>query len=317
MQGLVAWVLPVTLWRLIAQPFGRFNVATHPKRTASETAQIAALLGCTPASSRAHAIVVQKWTHQYEERFYYLRAWRPGGWVPSIDIEGTEHVSAALQRGHGIICWGGHFAFNNLVPLMAMRRLGLELTAFSINIHGISNTPFGIRYLNRVYRDIESRFVHERLMVAPKDFTGALRRMIHRLHTNGAVYFAVGDRGRRTAMPRFLQGRIVIATGPVAMAHMTGAALLPLYTFRAAPSRFQVTIGPPIEIPKDEDGNADYDAAIQAYADALTPFVLRDPGQWHGWHLTEKRRPWGVKKRSASGRSEIEASVADRGSVDV
>jgi hypothetical protein len=33
------------------------------------------------------------------ERFQYLRAWRPGGWTPEIDIVGTDHVSAALAQG--------------------------------------------------------------------------------------------------------------------------------------------------------------------------------------------------------------------------
>ena len=28
-------------------------------------------------------------------------------------------------------------------------------------------------------------------------------------------------------------------------------------------------------------------AAVQAYADWVTPFVLRDPGQWRGWRYTK------------------------------
>jgi len=34
------------------------------------------------------------------------------------------------------------------------------------------------------------------------------------------------------------------------------------------------------------DGKADYAGAVQAYADWLTPLVLRDPGQWRGWRYT-------------------------------
>jgi hypothetical protein len=34
---------------------------------------------------------------------------------------------------------------------------------------------------------------------------------------------------------------------------------------------------------------------VQAYADALTPFVLRDPGQWRAWRLKNPDPPWGSK----------------------
>lgn len=296
LQGLASWTLPETLWRPLSRPLGRLYVATHPTRTRKETAQIAALLGGSPAAERIYAIAAANAANRYEERFHYLRAWRPGGWTPAIDIEGTEHVSAAIAKGHGIIFWGGNFAFNNLLPKMALRRLGLDVTGFSVPLHGISPTRFGIRHLNRLYRDIEDRYLQERLMPKPQEFAAALDRMRDRLMENGAVYFAVGGRGRRTTTARFLEGNIVVATGPVAMAQRTGAALLPLYTFRIGPGRFQVTIGPALSVPEDGAGNADYGAAIQAYADALGPFVLRDPGQWHGWHLTREREPWGGKQ---------------------
>lgn len=306
MQGLLAWSLPEPAWSQLSRLLGRLNVATHPRRTRKETAQIASLLADAHETGASYEIEVANWANRYEERFQYLRAWGPGGWNPEIEIAGAEHVSAALAKGHGIIFWGGNFAFNNLLPKMALRRLGLEITGFSVPLHGISNTRFGIRTLNRLYRDIENRYLRERLMPEPQQIPAALERMRGRLKENGAVYFAVGGRARRTAEAKFLGGRIVVATGPLAMAQRTGAALLPLYTFRAGPGKFQVTIGPPLEIAKDKEGKDDYPAAMQAYADGLTPFVLRDPGQWQGWHLTRKREPWGGKRRALP--SSIEAA---------
>ena len=308
-QGLLAWTLPEPAWWPLSRLLGRLDVAMHPTRTRKETAQIAALLGGGPAPQEVEAIIVANWVNRYEERFHYLRDWRPGGWKPSIDIEGAEHVRVALEKRHGIIFWGGNFAFNNLLPKMALHRLGLQVTGFSVPLHGISNTRFGIRYLNRTYRDVENRYLRERLMPDPQQIPAALERMRGRLEENGAVYFAVGGRARRTATAMFLEGSIVIATGPLAMAQRTGAALLPLYTFRAGPGTFHVTIGPPIEVAKDRDGKDDYEAAMQAYADALTPFVLRDPGQWQGWHLTRKREPWGGKRRSMPAQVEARPKV--------
>ena len=68
-----------------------------------------------------------------------------------------------------------------------------------------------------------------------------------------------------------------------------GATVLPVYTLRLAPRWFEIIISPPLGIPKDVSGNPDYAAAVQAYADRLAPFVLRDPGQWRGWRYTRTR----------------------------
>jgi lauroyl/myristoyl acyltransferase len=291
-QGALAWTLPQRAWWPVARVLGKLDVVMHPERTRKETAQVAALITGTEVERSATRIIVENWGNEWGERFQYLRAWRPGGWSPEIDIIGATHVSAALQRGCGIVFLGGLFSFNNLVPKMAMHRLGLAPISFSVPLHGVSKTAFGIRYLNWIYRDIERLYVGERLMVERAEFAAAMQRMRDYLKDSGTVYFSVGGRGRRTATARFLGGRIIVATGPLAMAYTTGAAVLPLYTRRVGPSRYEVTVGAPIQIPKAADGKPDYEAAVQNFADALTPHVLRDPGQWRGWRLIGTRCPW-------------------------
>jgi lauroyl/myristoyl acyltransferase len=129
-------------------------------------------------------------------------------------------------------------------------------------------------------------------MVEGREFPAALQHLRDCLKANKAVYFAVGGRARRTATAKFLGGQIILATGPLFMAHEAGAAILPVHTFRQAPGRFEVTFGPPIEFLRDPNGKVHYGRAVQAYADALVPFVLRDPGQWCGWHLISSWDAW-------------------------
>ena len=290
--GLLAWTLPEFIWWPISRFLGRVNVTMHPARTRSETAQITNLLSSTNVERIPYRINVANWANRYEEKFEYLRAWRPGGWNPKIDILGADHVANALAKGHGIVFWGSNFSFNNLLAMMAVHRLGLSVSRFSVPQHGFSNTRFGIRYLNRVCRDIENRYLSERYMVRPHEISAALQSLRDCLKANEAVYFAVGGRGRRTANAKFLDGSVILPTGPLAMAHATGAAMLPVYTLRVAPAAFEVTFGAPIDFPSSSVGNVDYTAAVQTYADMLTPFVLRDPGQWCGWHLTKSWTPW-------------------------
>ena len=285
-QGVLAWTLPEVKWGPFSQLFGRLDVAMHTERTCGEMAPIAVAFAAKLDTSRVRNIALQIWVNRYQERFQYLRAWRPGGWNPDIEILGGEHVAAALQDGKGIVFWAGNFSFNDLVAKMAWHRLGLAVKHFSRPTHGFSETRFGIRYLNAVRRRIEDQYLGERLMTELHETPIALQRMREYLKANGCVSITVGNRGRRSAAARFLNSHLVLATGPLALARTTGASVLPVFTFRKEPGKFEVTIGAPIEITEDADGNADYGEAVQAYADMLTPFVLRDPGQWRGWRYT-------------------------------
>ena len=285
-QGALAWTLPESAWWPLSRKFGEVNAATHPSRTARETADIAAAVAGTPLAGQARRIAAENWANRYEERFHYMRAWRPGGWTPEIKIAGAEHVQAALSKGGGIIFWAGNFSFNDLVTKMAWHQLGLAVQHFSRPIHGFSTTEFGVRYLNAVRRSIEDRFLGKRLMADEHETADALEQLRQCLKANGSISITVGNKGRRTASAAFLGGRIMLATGPLAMARSAGAVLLPTYTLRLAPGKFEVTIGAPLELAEAADGSVDYAAAVQAYSDALTPFVLRDPGQWRGWKYT-------------------------------
>lgn len=285
-QGLLAWILPEVTWGPLSQIFGSLDVAIHRERTRGEMSHIAVAFAGKVDVSHVCRIALQIWVNRYRERFQYLRAWRPGGWNPDIEISGSEHVAAALKAGNGIIFWAGNFSFNDLVAKQAWHRLGLAVKHFSRPTHGFSETRFGIRYLNAVRRRIEDQYLGERLMTELRETPIALQRMREYLKANGCVSITVGNRGRRRAAAHFLDSRLVLATGPLALARTTGASLLPVFTWRKESEKFEVTIGAPIEVAEDADGNADYGAAVQAYADMLTPFVLRDPGQWRGWRYT-------------------------------
>jgi lauroyl/myristoyl acyltransferase len=282
-QGVLAWTLPQAAWWPLSRLFGQIDVAMHPERTREEVARIEVAYAGTSLALDAHRLAVESWANRYEDRFHYLRAWRPGGWEPKIEIAGSERVTAALERGHGIVFLGGTFSFNHLVTKIAFGRLGLQVSHFSRPTHGFSETRFGIRYLNAICRVVEDRYLGERLIADVAATPDALRLLRARLTDNGCVSFTIGDRGRHTAAARFLNARLVLATGPLAMAWTTGATVLPVFTLRSEPGRFKVTIGTPIELEETADGEVDYAGAAQAYADQVTPYALRDPGQWRGW----------------------------------
>ena len=166
--------------------------------------------------------------------------------------------------------------------------MGLAVSHFSRPIHGFSTTRFGVRYLNAVRRGIEDRYLGERLMAEEHETQIALQRLRDSLKANGAISITVGNKGRHTAPANFLGARIILATGPLAMGRTTGAAVLPVSTLRLAPGRFEVTIGERRRGARmAPTASQTMQVAVQAYADWVTPFVLRDPGQWRGWRYTK------------------------------
>jgi lauroyl/myristoyl acyltransferase len=263
--------------------FGRLEVGMHPERTREEVARIKIAYAGTALAREAYQLAIESWANRYEDRFHYLKSCQPGGWEPEIEIAGAEHITAALKRGRGIVFLGGTFSFNHLISKMALSRLGLQISHFARPTHGFSDTNFGIRYINAICRVVEDRYLGERLITEVSATRETLGLMRARLMDNRCVSFTVGDQGRRTATARFLNARLVLATGPLAMAWATGATVLPVFTLRKEQGRFEVTIGEPIALMENADGEADYEAAVQTYADMVMPYVLSDPGQWRGW----------------------------------
>jgi len=281
-QGVLAWTLPEIAWQPLARLFGRFDAAMKPARTRRHTARIAAVLDLP--EDEARRIAVETRANNYLLRFQYLRSWRFGGWSPIIDVLGEQHVTEAQARGNGIIFWAGNFSFNDIVAKMAWHRLGLAVSHFSRSGHGFSQTRFGVKYLNAVKRGIENRYLGERLVADKHQTRDAFNLIRKRLKENGAVSLRAGGQGRRRTESAFLGGtRLRLATGPLFLAEVTGATVLPVFTQRTGVNRFEVTIGAPLVVPKDANGEPDYSGAVRIYVDRVAPYVRRNPDQWGGW----------------------------------
>ena len=88
------------------------------------------------------------------------------------------------------------------------------------------------------------------------------------------------------------------------MGRTTGASVLPVSTLRLAPGKFEVAIGAPIEVPDDAEGKPDYAAAVQAYADWVTPFRAARSGTMARLEIH--------RHRSLSAQLRLDASIRDR-----
>ncbi|MEQ8319693.1 MAG: hypothetical protein RH946_05460 [Rhodospirillales bacterium] len=289
-QALLAWTLPERAWWPVTRLFGRFNTGLHPERTDEDAALLALGLAGTKHAAHVRDLAVELWSDRYEERFHCLRTLLPGGWHPSVEIKGAEHVEQARAEGKGVLFWSAVFAFSSLVDKMAWHRMGLPVSHFTRPEHGFSSTRFGIRYINWVRRDAEDKYLYERLMTPDDKTADTLAAIRERLTSGGVVSFMIGNSGRNTETVPFMSSQLTLATGPLAVARKTGAVVLPVCTLRTGPGRFETTIMPQVNT-EPADSPDYFRTAVERYAAAITPFVDRDPGQWRGWGFTEPVQP--------------------------
>jgi lauroyl/myristoyl acyltransferase len=207
---------------------------------------------------------------------------RPGRrWKPRIRLQGLNHLTDALEGGRGAVLWNSDFVYTPLIAKIALHQAAFPVVQLSRPEHGFSVSPFGVRFLNPIWAELEDRFLSERVVIEKDDASAALKTLRERLAANQVVSITVAETGRRTLDTKFLHGTLRVATGPVHLARTTGAPLLPTFAVRNEAGAYKVLIGP--ALPVDDRADPPYSTAIRAYAAQLEPFVRMYPDQWNGW----------------------------------
>ncbi len=275
--GLIAWSVPPRFWRKAAfaicsigrkrQYAPAYQKILERKYTKPEIADF----------STTHRAYLK------ELRFQILGLngpWR--SWQPDIRLNGAGHLREALGRGRGAILWVTATAFSTLISKMAFHYAGYRASMLSRPSHGFSTSSFGIRFLNPIWTGVEDRFIAERVLIFGEYAAEALKTVRARLSENRIVIITVGAEAHKFTEVPFFDTRLRLPTGPIRLARMTGAAILPVFTITRDIGKFEVSIQEPLQ-----PAGADWDdeSIAAAYAKRLEPFVLDHPDQWNGWEL--------------------------------
>jgi hypothetical protein len=282
-QSAIAWTVPSFAWRHVAGGLGALNVLLHALGVSKRLGPLNRILQDRRDWPTPLQVEVGLAAGKYEERFQYLRVYRPGGWEPTIFIYGMEHVDTEFRAGRGLLFWGSSFAFNDLISKMALHRMGLNVYHYTRPVHGLSDTRFGIRYINPVRTSAELRYLEARVCAEVK-ISDAMDVLKDVAETGGAVSIKTGNRGKRRATAPFLGGQLELATGAIALAARWNAALLPTFTLRRSDGSFDFIIGPPLDSDEQDLERRSQDI-VRRYTDQLLPLVKAEPLQWRGWRF--------------------------------
>lgn len=269
--ALPAWFLPKTTWPACCSAMGRLTWNPARRR------RIRRALGGAVADREVFRISESIASEGLLGRIYLLHEYRVRPRTPTLELVGAGHIDAALARGRGAILWVSPFRHSDLMTKRTLREAGYTLTHLSRPEHGGGHTRFGIRFVSPVYQAIENRYLGTRLLLRGGG-VAALRQLVVQLGENALVSIAALETALRTVQVPFLETSIRLARGPVALAHRSGAPLLPVFTLRTGVDRFRTVVLPPLTV-ADADGVAPF----EQYARALEERVRAFPGQWVGW----------------------------------
>jgi lauroyl/myristoyl acyltransferase len=199
----------------------------------------------------------------------------------SLRLEGESRLQEALNQGKGAVLWCQPSFSSSLLVKAALASAGFEIHHLSRPGHNLSNTRYGVRFLNSIVRRAEGHYLAERIIVDEGSEVAASRRIMKLLKENRIVSVTVGNLGSQVVEAPVLDGVLRVATGAPHFALRSGAPLLPLHSYRNG-EEYVVQIGEPIPLAGMSRDMAS-ESAVRELACRLEDFVQAHPLDWSGW----------------------------------
>ncbi|CCV14896.1 hypothetical protein [Mesorhizobium sp. STM 4661] len=241
----VATILPVAWWAPICRFVSGLRLKRHMRKDFSRyAAATQAVLGKDiDAKKLFRALLAANHRRRLLLAVHVVRT----RWSPTIRLEGLEGLQAALKRGRGAIVWCDQFTAQTIIGKRALHEAGVEAHQVSVDFHGISDTTFGLRFLNPPLVAVENRFLKSRVVFERGDAYQVTIRMQKILKDNGVVLMTNNIHAGSTFAEAGIgeSGWTHLASAPANFAARGGTALFAMSTFETVPFReYRAAISP-------------------------------------------------------------------------
>ena len=208
------------------------------------------------------------------------------------EIEGREHLDAALAKGKGAIVLIGHFGANQMImPALghkgyAMNQLSAPPPVWADILRDTRTTPLWEKVLARRWE------LEKRLPVQHINVFKFLRPAFQALKDNQVLGLAFdGGGGTGWTQVELMARTANVSSQPVQLWRKTGAAMLPTMVLREPGSaRHKVIIEPPLEWqPVAGDRGEETRLNMQAIVDRFAAWVARHPDHYLQFMLMRRR----------------------------
>jgi lauroyl/myristoyl acyltransferase len=205
-----------------------------------------------------------------------------------VEMRGREHLEAALAQGKGAILCEAHFgSYDACASLIGISGFPVTAIGRSTSISDPTLSPAVRLFRQRIWeRRMASHWHRPIIQPQPGQWKTAVQ-MATVLRANEVIAMAIDPPPLAADRPRavpvtFLGRRVMLLSGSVTLAQLTGAPLLMLFLRRSADWRHQVLeISPPI--PTDGDVMTAFGRCVAAVEAA----ILRDPAHWIYWSRSD------------------------------
>ena len=196
------------------------------------------------------------------------------------ELEGREHLDAALAGGRGAIVLGHHFG------MFRMALPALEGLGYKTHHHVLRGASYAGETYGSVAQAVLSKKVNvdegSGLNVIYHRPSTAFRTMVRLLKQNAVVALACdGMTGSAFVEAPFLGGMMLFPTGPARLAASTGAAIVPMFCLLEGITRHRLIAHPPMYC---EDKSPDaVERTVRAYARLTEEYTRTYPWAWWTW----------------------------------
>jgi hypothetical protein len=302
----VAAVLPVSWWAPICGWVSGLRLKRHIRKDFSRyAAATRAVLGDRIDAEKLFRALLSA---NHRRRLLLAAHLAGTRWSPTIRLEGLEGLQAALLRGRGAIIWCDQFTAQTIIGKRALHEAGIDAHQVSVRFHGISDTAFGLRFLNPPLVAVENRFLKSRVVFDRNDAYQVTARMQKILKGNGIVLMTNNIHAGSTFAEASMgeSGWTHLASAPANFAARGGTALFAMSTFETVPFReYRAVISPelvptavkPASVAPVTKDMAGKNLALQAYyillkRDRFLEALKLHPEQMMSWsgaqRLTER-----------------------------
>jgi KDO2-lipid IV(A) lauroyltransferase len=185
--------------------------------------------------------------------------------INRTDVDGREHLDAALARGRGLVLALPHMgSWDNTGSLGGA--LGYPITAVTARFPGS---------LNDAVVEKRQRYGLQVLEIGKP----AVRAIIQALNANRMVGLVCDQEEGPGVEVRFFGRRALVPGGPAALALKTGAALIAGYQYMTPAGRHHIHIEAPLSWP---DG-ATKENLMQQIVHRFEDFIRERPDQWYAF----------------------------------
>ena len=186
-----------------------------------------------------------------------------------VSVEGVEHLDLALSKGKGAIVLLSHFG-SFLMVLPALGFMGYRINQLGsppvliLKHHGLIH-----RIKEKAYSNLPVTFLRS---------DRALMPAIEALKKNEILAVAFDGREGRSWVPtRFLDQTFLFSPGPIKMAMITGAPILPTFIVRQKNNTQRLIIESPFEFEPMEHKKEFVSVNVRRLAKVFEQYILRYP----------------------------------------